>query len=69
MIRILIVDDVQGYLSSLVRALSGEYEVVKSSSLQEAKERMDNTIQLALVDVRLSEEDIAIDKVFYFGRK
>jgi len=57
--KILIVDDVQEYLSSLSRALSGEYEIVKATSLDEAKERMDNTVHLALVDVRLSEEDMA----------
>lgn len=57
--RILIVDDVQEYLNSLSRALSGEWDVVKASNLQEAKEKMDNTINLALVDVRLSEVDMA----------
>jgi len=59
MLKILIVDDLQEYLNSLSRALSGEYEVVKAPSLEEAKERMDPTVQLALVDVRLSEEDMA----------
>jgi DNA-binding NtrC family response regulator len=57
--KIIIVDDVQKYLSSLSRALSGEYEVVKAASFEEAKERMDATISFALVDVRLSEEDMA----------
>lgn len=56
--KILIVDDVQEYLSSLSRALAGEYDVVTAASLEEAKEKMDGTIRLALVDVRLSEEDM-----------
>jgi len=57
MMRILVVDDVQEYLASLARALAGDYEVVKAASLEEAKKKMDQEINLALVDVRLSEED------------
>src|SRR3989338_5507113 len=59
MIKIMIVDDVQEYLAALSRALGGEYEVVKACSLEEAKQKMDNAIKLALVDVRLSEDDMA----------
>jgi DNA-binding NtrC family response regulator len=55
----LIVDDVQEYLNSLCRALRGTYEVVQATTLAEAKEKMDDTVGLALVDVRLSEEDVA----------
>jgi len=57
--RLLIVDDVQDYLNSLCRALRGDYEVVKAGSLSEAKEKMDGSVKLALVDIRLSEEDSA----------
>lgn len=57
--RILIVDDIEPYLNSLCRALRGEYEVIKALSLKEAEEKMDATIRLALVDIRLSEEDPA----------
>lgn len=59
MVRILIVDDVIEYLNSLSRALSNEYEVVKAASLNEAREKMDATIQLALIDIRLSEAEPA----------
>jgi DNA-binding NtrC family response regulator len=55
--RIMVVDDVTDYLNSLCRALRGEYEVVKAADLAEAKQKMDATIRLALVDVRLSEQD------------
>jgi DNA-binding NtrC family response regulator len=66
--KILIVDDVPEYVSSLSRALSGEYEVVKALNLEEAKRDMDKTINLALVDVRLSEEDISNrDGIIFLG--
>lgn len=66
--KILILDDVEEYVNSLARALSGEYEVVKAYSLEEAKEKMDSTIKLALVDVRLSEEDISNrDGIIFLG--
>jgi len=55
--KILIVDDIPEYVNSLARALSGEYEIVKAFSITEAKEKMDKSIHLVLVDVRLSEED------------
>lgn len=57
--RILIVDDVQDYLNSLSRALSEEYHVVKAADLEEAKAEVDNSIALALIDVRLSENDLS----------
>jgi DNA-binding NtrC family response regulator len=55
--KIIVVDDVAEYVDSLARALSLQYDVIKAYSLQEAKKKMDSSIQLALVDVRLSEED------------
>jgi DNA-binding NtrC family response regulator len=57
--KILVVDDVLEYLHSLARALRGEHEVVTALSLEEAKEKMEETVELALLDVRLSEEDMA----------
>jgi DNA-binding NtrC family response regulator len=67
-LKILVVDDVEEYLNSLSRALSGEYEVVKAASLQAAKEKMDETIKLALVDVRLSEKDMTNrDGILFLG--
>lgn len=56
--KIIVVDDVVEYVDSLARALSLQYEVVKACSLEEAKKKMDFSIKLALVDVRLSEEDL-----------
>jgi len=58
MAKLLIVDDVREYLDSLSRALTGEHEVVTAANLDEAKKKMGDTINLALVDVRLSEEDM-----------
>ncbi len=58
MTKLLIVDDVHEYLDSLSRALTGEYEVVTAASLEEAKKKVDDSIKLALVDVRLSEQDM-----------
>jgi DNA-binding NtrC family response regulator len=59
MVKILIVDDVREYLDALSRALHGEYNVIKASNLEEAKKITNDTIKVALVDVRLSEEDAA----------
>ena len=55
--KILIVDDLAEYLYSLSRALGPEGEVVTAASLEEAKARIDTRTTVALVDVRLSEED------------
>ena len=54
--RILVVDDVWEYLGSISRALVGAYEAVIAVSLEEARQKIDETIGLALLDVRLSEE-------------
>ncbi len=66
--KILVVDDVQEYLDSLSRVLASEYQVVKATNLKEAKGKMDHTIKLALVDIRLSEEDMANrDGILFLG--
>jgi DNA-binding NtrC family response regulator len=57
--KILIVDDVQDYVNSLARALSDDYDIMKAFSLEEAKQKMDASVGLALIDVRLSEEDLS----------
>lgn len=57
MVKLLIVDDVEDYLRSLRNALRGMFEVVTAQSIEEAKEKTDESIALALVDIRLSEED------------
>ncbi len=55
--RLLIVDDIEDYLRSLENALKNEYEIVTASSLEEAKKKAKTGIDIALVDIRLSEED------------
>ena len=55
--KILIVDDSKEYVESLTRALRREFDVVSALSLAEAQEKMDDSIPIALVDVRLSEEE------------
>jgi DNA-binding response OmpR family regulator len=55
--KILILDDREDYLRALQAALRREFEVVCARSVEEATRLMDNTVQAALVDVRLSEED------------
>jgi DNA-binding NtrC family response regulator len=57
--KILILDDVVEYLNSLSRALGNDHEIVTAASLEEAKAKLDDTIQLAILDVRLAEDDIA----------
>ena len=57
--KILIVDDIEEYLTSLENALKNEYEVVKARNLEEAKEKTKKErIDIAIVDIRLSEEDM-----------
>ncbi|MEO0129639.1 MAG: response regulator [candidate division WOR-3 bacterium] len=55
--KILIVDDIEDYLRSLENALKGDFEIIKAMSLSEAKERMNKEIKVALVDIRLKEDD------------
>ena len=59
MAKILIVDDLKEYLDSLARALAREHEVMKASTLNEAMRVIDDSVELAIVDVRLSEDDVA----------
>jgi len=56
--KILVVDDIEDYLSSLENALKTEYKVLKARSLEEAKDIADKEdFSLAIVDIRLSEKD------------
>lgn len=56
--RLLIVDDVEDYLRSLERALSGEWNILSARSLEEAKQQLSTqTVDIALIDVRLSETE------------
>lgn len=66
--RILIVDDVVEYVQSLGRALSLEYDIAKAFTLEDAKKNMNDAISLALVDIRLSEDDMANrDGIIFLG--
>ena len=57
--QILVVDDSKEYVESLTRALRRDFDVITALSLSEAREKMTATVPIALVDVRLSEEDTA----------
>lgn len=57
--KVLILDDRREYLRALQGALRGEFQVVLVTNLAEAKALLDDTFQVALVDVRLSETDKA----------
>jgi len=57
MAKILILDDQEDYVRSLTHALRGDFEITTATSLFEAKERMEPTVDLALIDIRLSEDD------------
>ena len=56
---LLIVDDIEDYLSSLERLLNKDYNVITARSLSEAKEKTSiEKLDIAIVDIRLSEEDV-----------
>ncbi len=55
--KILIVDDIEEYLRSLENALKNDFEIIRAMSLVEAKEKMSESIKVALVDIRLKEDD------------
>ena len=58
--KVLIVDDLDDYLRSLQGALSREWTSVCAHSFEEAQQRLaEEEFDVALVDVRLSEEDSA----------
>ena len=57
--RILIIDDIEEYLDSPANALRDEYDVLKARTLEEAKSVASREhFDIALVDIRLSEEDM-----------
>jgi DNA-binding NtrC family response regulator len=55
--KILILDDIKEYLQSLENSLGDEYEVLKAENLENAKKAASKEIDIALVDIRLSEDD------------
>lgn len=57
MIKALVVDDREDYLRALRGALRRGFEVVTAQTLEEARQRLDGSIQVGLIDVRLSEDE------------
>ena len=57
MIKVLILDDRDDYLRALVGALRKEFAVITAQTIEKAKELLDDTTQVVLIDVRLSEDD------------
>ena len=55
--KILIVDDLIDYLQSLTNALETDFEIVSAASFSEAKEKLNEDINLILSDIRLDESD------------
>ncbi|MCX7757649.1 MAG: response regulator [candidate division WOR-3 bacterium] len=60
--KILILDDVSSYLDALSRALSFEYEIVKATNIEEAKNNSNETIDIFLVDICLDKNRPGIDR-------
>jgi len=56
--KILIIDDIEDYLFSLKNALKDEYEIITAKNLDEAKKKTSKDIDIALIDIRLSEKDM-----------
>lgn len=57
MLKVLVLDDQESYLRALKGALRREFEVVTAADLSTAMDAMNDSIRVALVDVRLSEDD------------
>ena len=56
--KILIVDDIPEYVDTVEVFLEDRFDILKAHTLQEAKSLLkDNHINLAIIDIRLSEED------------
>jgi len=56
--NVLIVDDIEDYLFSLETYLEERFNVLKSTTKEDAMNAIDNSeIELAVLDIRLNEED------------
>ncbi|MCL4378498.1 MAG: response regulator [Actinobacteria bacterium] len=55
--KLLIVDDQSMYLNSLAVALKKKFEIYTASNYDEALNKLKEEIDLALVDIRLNEND------------
>lgn len=54
---VLVVDDNEDYLTTVSGLLSYEYKVVSAKSLPEAQACFSSELSLALIDIRLQEDD------------
>lgn len=55
--KLLIIDDQQDYLNSLAVALRKKFEVSLASNYASALEELEKGVDLALIDIRLSQND------------
>ena len=55
--RVLIVEDDPEYLQALEQALAREFSVIGASSIEQAHGRLNSSLDVVLLDVRLSEEE------------
>lgn len=55
--KIFILDDKEEYLHSLTNALRSEFDISTAKSLEDAKNTFQGDIDVALVDIRLKEDD------------
>jgi len=57
--KILIVDDIEEYLKSLKAILENKFSVITATSLEDARNKVSNDIEIILLDIRLDENDDA----------
>lgn len=55
--KLLIVDDQKEYLNSLAVALKKRFEIILATDYQSAMEKLQNDVDLALIDIRLDQND------------
>lgn len=56
-VRVLVVDDLEDYRNSLKNALEPEFEVLSADSKDSGQELMTRSVDVVLIDIRLSETD------------
>lgn len=56
--KVLLVDDISEYVDTIEAYLEDGFDVLKAGSLDEAKKILaDNRVDLAVIDIRLNEDD------------
>lgn len=56
--NVLILDDMEDYLQSLAKVLKYDFNIIPSTTIENAKSKLGENINIALIDVRLNQEDI-----------